>query len=239
MSAKWIKIICSLIAATSAIIVALIYTKGRQPDSISVIDSAQKHSNVSQKIEAVSLSNNHDNSTTTPASIKSSNPFDIGAFFSASGWMGDGEAGTRFIKLNEAYRRVSHSSPSCIKIDYRPGSKDWGGIYWLNKPDNWGDFRGKNLADKGYKQVSFWARGEQGGEIVEFKAGGINAPGKEFRDSFEVSVGKVELEKKWKKYTMNLEGEDLSNVIGGFCWVAAKSGNPEGLTFYLDDIIYE
>ncbi len=173
------------------------------------------------------------------AQTKKSEPLDVWAKFVASGWMGDGELGTKYIQLFEACKENPHSVPICIKIVYKPGPKGWGGIYWQNKADNWGDFKGEDFSRARYKKITFWARGEKGGEVVEFKAGGINAPGKKYRDSFEVILGKVVLESNWRRYTLNLEGKDLSSVIGGFCWVASGSSNPDGLTFYLDDIYYE
>ena len=169
-----------------------------------------------------------------PSPIKT---FDVAKFFTASGWMG----GTKFIQLFEGWRENPHSKPVCIKVVYTPGreGEGWGGIYWQNKPDNWGDMPGEDFSRKGYRIITFWARGERGIEIVEFKAGGIKPEGKKYSDSFEVSTGKVYLEKDWKKYTIDLEGTNLSSVIGGFCWVASHSANPNGLTFYVDDIQFE
>lgn len=162
---------------------------------------------------------------------------DIAAQYTASGWMGDGEQGTKYIQLQEDSKEKPRSAPTCIKISYKPGPKAWGGIYWQNKPDNWGDQPGDNLSPFGYKRISFWARGKQGGEIVEFKAGGINK--KPSKDSFEVSSGKITLNSTWTLYTISLEGKNLGSVIGVFCWVASRSGNSNGLTFYLDDILYK
>jgi hypothetical protein len=169
---------------------------------------------------------------------KKREPFDIWAKFAPTGWMGDGEKEANNVQLNVDWKEKPHTAPLCIKINYSPGSVGWAGIYWLNKPDNMGDRPGENFQKMGYKKLTFWARGEKGGEVVEFKAGGINAPGKMYRDSFDVSTGRIALEKEWKQYTIELEGEDLSSVIGGFCWVASSTANPEGLTFYLDDIYY-
>ena len=167
-------------------------------------------------------------------------PFDIGAQFTASGWMGDGEQGTKYIELFEAWQENPHSKPACIKVDYKEfGVKGWGGIYWQNEPDNWGDKPGEDFSDEGFNAVTFWARGENGGEMIEFKAGGIDSPGKEYKDSFQAKAGKIVLEKEWRRYVIDLRGKDLSCVIGGFCWVATKAGNPNGLTFYLDDILFE
>jgi len=165
---------------------------------------------------------------------------DIAARFVASGWMGDGKIlGAKHIQLDEAWKEKPHSTPICIRVRYTPGPDGWAGIYWQNKPDNWGDWSGEDFRRVGYKRLTFWARGETGGELVEFKAGGINAPGKQFRDSFEVSAGRIALDREWRQYEINLEGKDLSNVIGGFCWVTSKTANERGLMFYLDDIYYE
>jgi hypothetical protein len=167
---------------------------------------------------------------------------DIEKFFTASGLMGDAAAkkGTTFVQLLEDWRENCHSPPVCIKILYTPGhEKKWAGVYWQNKADNWGDLPGEDFSKSGYKRVTFSARGEKGVEIVEFKAGGINTPGKSNRDSFEVSTGKIYLEKDWKQYSIDLHGKNLSSVIGGFSWVASQSANPNGLAFYLDDIRYE
>ena len=167
------------------------------------------------------------------------NVLNVSEEFIPSGWMGDGEYEEDHLSLNEAWEEEPFSAPLCIKVSYTPGPKKWAGIYWQNEPDNWGDKKGKNLSREGFKFITFWAKGEKGGEVVEFKAGGINA-GKKFKDSFDAKTEpkRVMLSKKWQKFTIDLSGKNLSNVIGGFCWVAAKTSNPEGLTFFLDDIQY-
>jgi hypothetical protein len=152
--------------------------------------------------------------------------------------MGDGETpGAKNVQLDEAWKVNPHSGPICIRVRYSPGPTGWAGIYWQNKAANFGNSPGENFSRAGYKRVTFWARGENGGELVEFKAGGIT--GKTYTDSFEATTGKVALDRKWQPYEIKLEGKDLSSVIGGFCWVASKTANERGLTFYLDDIYYE
>lgn len=170
---------------------------------------------------------------------KKPQPFDVLAKFYPSGWMGDGEKETQYIQFFDGWKQDFYSAPVCVKVTYSPSPKGWAGIYWQNKPDNWGDKPGKNFKKYGYSKITFRAKGEKGGEIIEFKAGGIDAPGKKFKDSFEASIGRVNLEKEWKQYTIDLEDEDLSSVIGGFCWVASKSANPDGVTFYIDDVYYD
>jgi hypothetical protein len=47
------------------------------------------------------------------------------------------------------------------------------------------------------------------------------------------------LNKEWTQYTIDLKGKDMSYVIGGFVWAGNLDNNPEGATFYLDEIKYE
>ncbi len=113
-------------------------------------------------------------------------------------------------------------------------------MYWQNRADNWGDYPGNDFSLLNIKKLAFWVRGETGNEVVEFKAGDIKNKHKKYQDSFAATLGRVTLSKDWKKYTINLENKDLSNVIGGFCWVASADFNSQqSITFHLDDIEFE
>lgn len=163
---------------------------------------------------------------------------DIEKLFTPSGWMGDGEYGRKYIDFTAADSTSPHSPPHSIKVAYTFGPKKWGGIYWQNKPDNWGEKSGADYTGKGFSRISFWARGASGGEVVEFKAGGIGDPKKAFRDSFETTIGRVTLTKEWKQYVIEVSKMDLSSVIGVFCWVASQDFNSaKRISFYLDDIV--
>jgi len=165
---------------------------------------------------------------------------DIQNLFIASGFMGDGEYGQKFISFEGACEINPHSAPNCVKIKYTFGSQRWAGVYWQNKPDNWGDKPGNNYSKKGFTKVTFWAKGSSGKEVVEFKAGDINNASKKFHDSFSATTGRVTLSKDWKQYELDLEDADLSSVIGGFCWVASKDFNSQpSIEFFIDDIYFE
>ena len=75
--------------------------------------------------------------------------------------------------------------------------------------------------------------------MVEFKAGGIEAVGRPYRDSFSASAGRLVLTTDWQHYDIPLQRLDLSVVIGGFAWIAASIENTGPIVFYLDDIRYE
>jgi hypothetical protein len=142
------------------------------------------------------------------------------------------------LRFIENWADKPHSGKTCIRIEYsakRSQGAGWAGIYWQNPPNNWGTIKGGyNLT--GTKKLTFWARGEKGGEISEFKMGGITG---EYPDSASASAGVIELIENWKMYTMDLTNLDLSYISGGFCWVASYYDNPNGCVIFLDDIRYE
>ena len=152
-----------------------------------------------------------------------------------SGWMGDfGD-----IKINDKFMTSAHSGSTCVQIVYTNAATQgarWAGIYWQNPPNNWGTRPG-GYDLTGAKKLTFWARGEKGGErIEEFKIGGITG---EYADSDVAGIGPVVLTTEWQQFTIDLEGKDLSSISGGFCWATNLDVNPDGATFYLDDIRYE
>lgn len=158
-----------------------------------------------------------------------------GNHFSPSGWMGDYSD----ITFTDAWRENPHSGVNCIKITYRPSASQgarWAGMYWQNPPNNWGEKKG-GYDLTGAKKLTFWARGEKGGErIEEVKIGGLSGT---YPDSDAAAAGPIILTKDWQEYTINLDGKDLSYISGGFVWATNLDVNPDGCTFYLDDIRYE
>ena len=152
-----------------------------------------------------------------------------------SGWMGDyGD-----LKIDEKFMTNPHSGTTCFKTSYSGKATQgarWAGIYWQNPPNNWGSRPG-GYDLTGAKKLTFWARGDKGGErIEEFKIGGITG---EYADSDVAGIGPVVLTTEWQEFTIDLEGKDLSSISGGFCWATNVDVNPEGCVFYLDDVKYE
>ncbi|MFA5038052.1 MAG: hypothetical protein WC732_00045 [Candidatus Omnitrophota bacterium] len=155
--------------------------------------------------------------------------------FIPSGWMGDYSD----LKIDQGVAENPYFGKTCVKVTYGNKASNgarWAGMYWQQPANNWGGVdAGFDLSKA--KQVTFWARGEKGGErIEEFKIGGIMG---EFSDSDTAGIGPVVLEKEWKQYTIDLQGKDLSYVIGGFAWASNLDVNPDGCVFYLDEIKYE
>jgi hypothetical protein len=156
-----------------------------------------------------------------------------GNHFYPSGWMGDISS----VSFDSNWTSNPRTGTSCIKITFQARSNNWAGIYWQEPENNWGIVPNGGYDITGATNLTFWARGENGGERVEFFAGGITGP---YPDSLpKTSTGYITLTNSWQRYTIGLTGKNLSHVIGGFGWVANSSHNPNGATFYLDDIRYD
>ena len=154
--------------------------------------------------------------------------------YAPSGWMGDyGD-----LRYDEYYKGKTEGKP-CIRVVYSAKGTQgagWAGIYWQHPANNWGDREGGyNL--NGAQKLIFMARGETGKELIsEFKVGGIEG---NYRDSGAAAIGPMTLTKEWKEYAIALEGQELSNIAGGFCVSMSRDNNPNGATLYLDNIRFE
>jgi hypothetical protein len=167
-------------------------------------------------------------------------PFDVNVVYKPGAFMGDGGTCADCIEINNAFAgrsRPGDSDGLCIRISYvKAADKGFAGIYWTWPDRNWGDLPGRRIV--GASKMSFWAAGENGGEIVDFAAGGVRA-GKRHSDSFTMNLDRRRLEREWRHYELDLRKADLSEVIGAFAWSAASNWNTMPLVFYLDDIRYE
>ena len=157
-----------------------------------------------------------------------------GNHYYASGRMGD----TSDVRMTYACSENPHSGSTCMKVRYSANviqGAGWTGVFWQNPANNWGTKPNAGYNLTGAKKLSFWAKGDKGGEIVEFKMGGIIG---EYGDSDGASAGPVQLTGDWVEHSIDLRGLDLSHIIGGFCFSISAMENPDGATFYLDDIGY-
>ncbi len=156
--------------------------------------------------------------------------------FIPSGFMPNGKC----LKLEDAWKENCRSGETCIRVTYdiqcSQQDQRWSGIYWLNPADNWGARKG-GFDLNGASKLTFWARGDKGGErIEEFKVGGIVS---DYPDSDVAMIGPVILSREWREYTIDLRGKDLSYISGGFSWAANTDANPQECVFYLDEIKYQ
>jgi hypothetical protein len=147
-----------------------------------------------------------------------------------AGYMGN----TTAIKMDLGWVKDPNSGVSCIQATYQ-AADEWAGVVWQDPINDWGDRAGGyNLS--GAKALEFWARGEKGGEVVNFGFGVLGAD-KKYRDSGSAELKEARLTDEWRKYRIELGDDvDLRRIKTGFYWTVAGQGKP--VTFYLDDIRY-
>lgn len=155
-------------------------------------------------------------------------------FYYATGWMGD----YADLKLSQSDKTSPFNGKSCMKFSYsakKQQKRGWVGVYWQNPMNNWGAAKG-GYDLTGARKLFFRARGEKGGEIAEFKMGGLT--GNTYSDTASATAGSVTLTPEWKLYSIDLTGLDLTRIIGGFCVILNSLSDPDGCTFYVDDVYY-
>lgn len=153
--------------------------------------------------------------------------------FVASGFTGDHGA----IRMADKWTENPKSGESCLKFTYTgqaPQQMKWAGVFFQHPANNWGTSDG-GVDLSAAKKLKFYARGDRGGESVEFKFGGVNGA---FSDSDSGTTGPIILTRDWKQYEISLQNLDVSYIFSGFAWIAEAGKNPEGFTIYLDDIAF-
>lgn len=141
------------------------------------------------------------------------------------------------VRMDEASAAEAHSPPDAWKIQLEKGA-GFGGVCWKNRAGNEGEAPGDDLSKAGYRRIAFWAKGENGGEVAEFRAGGLGNIKTRHRDSFDVTAGKIKLNPGWSEYSIYVNDADLSSVMTPFCVLLHHEDNREGAVVYLDDLQY-
>ncbi len=159
--------------------------------------------------------------------------------FIPSGYMGDARALSMSSVYESAPLPAGKQGQNSLKISYKiVGSEGWAGIYWLAPANNWGRVKGGGLDLTKAHRLTFWVRGEKGGEVIDkFSVGGVTAG--PYPDSDEASIGPLRLSQDWEQYSIDLTGKDLRHIIGGFSFVIRRIDNKHGATFFVDEIIFE
>lgn len=167
-----------------------------------------------------------------------------------------GKDASLVLPMDENWQEDPYSGETCIRCEQLTREGDWGGWLFLNGflPENSsvpalndGSESGQGLDLTGAKKLSFFAKGERGGEQVEFFTCGFGYDGTWNKkivpwpdSSPKRSLGTIRLTDEWKEYSISLSKADLRYVVCGFGFVL--SGGPydsSDRVFYLDDIRFE
>jgi len=158
------------------------------------------------------------------------------------------------VSINSSWANNPHAGATSIRCEFT--GPNFGGFYFLNgllpagatSPTlNFGTVANGGVDLSGATSLTFWARGEVGGEKIEFFLAGVGrdtntgAPIESFPGSSprQPAVGTLfTLTTQWQQFAIDVSGLDLSYLLGGFGWVADDVDNPTGAVFYVDDIQY-
>ncbi len=155
--------------------------------------------------------------------------------------------------MNENWQVNPYSGSSCIKCEVITQTLSWGGWLFLEgylpagetiPKLNDGSMPDQGIDLTGADALRFYARGDKGGEVVEFFTAGFGYDGDtgkqtaKYPDSAKKqTLGRVKLTKDWKEYVIPLKGVDMSSIVCGFGYVLNGDMDGNALnTFYLDDI---
>ncbi|MBZ0320256.1 MAG: hypothetical protein K8L91_27840 [Anaerolineae bacterium] len=167
--------------------------------------------------------------------------------FEPSGFMGD----IHTISVDTCAVADGPWEERAIELRYRPSELDlgqWAGIYWQTPKGNWGTVPHAGYDLTNYTQVRFMARAatpDSQDVQVQFFVGGINNG--EYPSSISNPIyaqeadplGFVTVTSEWHEYHIDLRGADLHSVIDGFGWVADQEHTPDGVTLYVDNIVFD
>jgi hypothetical protein len=184
--------------------------------------------------------------TTSSGGMNVTLPLDISSVFVPSGYMGDGETAGSVVmmplKPTDPQDCGGDRSPPaigiCYTVSYMPVAmgKGWAGVYWQYPADNWGAMPGLDIP-AGAKQVSAWAKGGAGGEMLTLVAGGIESAGMTYQDSFKANTVAT-LTTSWAEYTFMLP-TTYGPVLGGFAWSVGAPMGGGSVSFSIDSIEWE
>ena len=154
------------------------------------------------------------------------------------------------VTIDNAHKENPRSGETCLSIAYQakgsspnecsyPPPCMWAFVGWRQPPGNTGKdpaMQGKGYDLSGYRRLSFWARADAPC-TMKFGFGGLDTP---YGDSLLFPRRKsVKLTQTWQKFEIALDGADLRHIVSGFGWETNWDTNPNGATFYLDDIRFE
>jgi len=175
-------------------------------------------------------------------------PLVVDSYFAPSGWAGDAAVGALTVPACDRDREPG-AQGLCHKFEYTPipstipGSASWAGVFFQYPNSNWGAVPGL-LIESGALRVTFVAAGSNGGEIVTFRAGGIDDASGVLGCSDQFSRDlTVRLSTEFQRYEIDLGAVQYSRVISAFSWKVSRvlfSGEtPAPISFYIDDIRWE
>lgn len=122
------------------------------------------------------------------------------------------------ITSDDEWKTDCYSWPTCTKISYSAKASEGRG--WAGKlcVDVMYPKYSVGIDLRGVSKLTLWAKGEKGGEKVEFRVGCTKA----IHPQPAISTGIITLKDSWQQYSIDLRDKDrLDHVFCGFSWITS------------------
>ena len=164
-------------------------------------------------------------------------PVEIDSLYSFDERAGDAQLPFGYLKVYDGFIDTERNCEFCIRAEYVPGPQGVAGMSFKND-------RGFDLST--VKKVTFYAMGQEGGEVIKFKAAGKTVDKKEISDTeifknvkFDKTTKEVTLTKDWKKMEIDLSKSDLKGITHPFGFEISKDKNNAGSVIYIKGVKYD
>jgi hypothetical protein len=165
-------------------------------------------------------------------------PLDVKQTFRLLERNGDARDDPWRIKIDSEFIDPDEHCEFCYRIEIDPGATGMlGTTFKANKVFNL----------EGAERLTFYARGEIGGEDVRFRAAGKSVDGANARNAaepvrFAFESEGTKLDRQWQRYEMDLSNADLTDITHGFGFEIDRSAlNEPGQTvvIYLMGVTFD
>ena len=164
-------------------------------------------------------------------------PLEIDSLYSFDERAGDAQLPFGHLKVYDGFIDTERNCEFCIRVEYVPGPEGVAGMAFKNE-------QGFDLSTA--KKVTFYAMGQDGGEVIKFKAAGKKVDKKEISDmeifknvKFDKTTKDVTLTKDWKRFEIDLSNSDLKGITHPFGFEISKDKNNADSVFYIKGVKHD
>jgi len=164
-------------------------------------------------------------------------PVEIDQHYSFDERAGDAQLPFGFLKVHDGFIDTERNCEFCIRVEYVTGPEGVAGMAF--KSD-----QGFDLST--VKKVTFYAMGQDGGEVIKFKAAGKKVDNKEVSDieifknvKFDKTTKEVTLTTDWKRFEIDLSNSDLNGITHPFGFEISKDKNKADSVIFIKGVKYD
>ena len=169
-------------------------------------------------------------------------PLDVVEVFKERQRGGDAAGGSAYFNMDEYFVDDENHCETCIALEYKTGPKGKALVAFAS---------GMPVDLSEADRLTFWARGENGGEVLRIYAAGEKASavaaasvGEKIQEVAAVkgvafaTFTDVTLATDWQKFEVDLEGHAISKISHGVAIEVLDNGSEKQIA-YLSSILYE